>query len=58
MCGDNSIKAPEMRTKVKEMNVKNPETDKTVFESQFDVSVGFDLSCDCHVIYNVDTNDR
>lgn len=38
MCGDNSIKAPEMRVKVKAMQDIIPETGKTTFETQFSVS--------------------
>ena len=37
MCGDNSIKAPELRAKVKEMMAVVEETGKTAFESQFEV---------------------
>ena len=38
MCGDNSIKAPELRAKIKEMLEVVPETGLTLFESQFNVS--------------------
>lgn len=38
MCGDNSIKAPELRAKVKEMTEIVTETGLTIFESQFNVS--------------------
>ena len=37
MCGDNSIKAPEMKTKVKELKAVLAETGKTVLETQFAV---------------------
>ena len=50
MCGDNSIKAPEMRAKVKEMQQVVPETGKTVFETQFNV-------CMCCLSYGVLTSD-
>ena len=39
MCGDNSIKAPELKAKVKELQGVVPESGKTMFETQFAVSV-------------------
>ena len=39
MCGDNSIKAPELRMKVKEMQGVVPDTGKTIFKTQFNVSL-------------------
>ena len=38
MCGDNSIKAPELKKKVKELREVIPETGVSIFETQFKVS--------------------
>ncbi len=39
MCGDNSIKAPELKKKVEELKEIVPETGVSMFESQFNVSL-------------------
>ena len=38
MCGDNSIKAPELKKKVEELRQVVPETGVSTFETQFNVS--------------------
>lgn len=45
MCGDNSIKAPEMKTKVKELRAVVDETGKSVFETQFAVRLCVSMWC-------------
>ena len=50
MCGDNSIKAPELKEKVKELREVVPETGVSMFETQFNVSQFLGCMCGSAVI--------